>query len=297
MKHSPISPSKAWIWVHCKAFYQSTIPSEAGARGTELHELAQKCLTQGVEAPEPIKGYVDYLNSKKGDKKYETPVSLYSLVPLPEYKNVGNGYIDAVIRDGETLEIVDLKTGKQKVEPENNLQLSIYAYCYIKIKRIKVQKVLLTIWQNGTYSWETTPEALEKLVQETIRPNALKLLLGSKEECKGDYCMYCERKSECKAYNPYENQEPEQLSPYDFLEYAESVSKKAEEIKSRFKTGEIKDDRIAIQSRTKIQWKKDVEIPSEYMVLKPITPTNFIAENHPELVDISEVLAVIRREK
>lgn len=165
--HATLSPSSASRWLHCPgsvalhAQVEDTGSSFA-AEGTAAHFLAEKCLTQGVNADSFIdmvivvhdvgtdfevsllnriltnpsrftvgdemagyvQQYVDYVRSIPGELMVEQRLSISHLTG--EENSFGTS--DAVILAGDEIVIVDLKYGRGvKVDAERNEQLAIYA--------------------------------------------------------------------------------------------------------------------------------------------------------------------------
>lgn len=148
--HAKLSPSSAHRWLACpgSVVLESRCPDTSSAyadEGTAAHELAAKCLTQELDASsfvgstirvgdtdykatlemaEHVQLYIDYVRSFEGELlvEQEVPVSRYT----GEAGAVGTS--DAVIVDGRTITIIDLKYGRGvKVEAERNPQLMLYA--------------------------------------------------------------------------------------------------------------------------------------------------------------------------
>ena len=129
--HSELGPSGAHRWLNCPGSYAATkdLPeetSEFAEEGTDAHELAEICLTQKRTARAFIgqtplinkervidedmayyvQQYVDYVRAIPGDQEYEQLVDYSQWVPG------GFGTADAIVIDGETIHIIDLKYGK-----------------------------------------------------------------------------------------------------------------------------------------------------------------------------------------
>lgn len=129
--HSEFGPSGAYRWLNCPGSYNATkdLPdqtSKFAAEGTDAHDLAEICLTQKRTARSFIgksplinkervidedmaffvQKYVDYILALGGDQEYEQEVSYDEWVPG------GFGTADAIVVDGDTIHIVDLKYGK-----------------------------------------------------------------------------------------------------------------------------------------------------------------------------------------
>lgn len=167
------SPSAAERWMTCPGSVHliSTlnIVNRGGAaanRGTAIHMCCEKALDQNLRCENYIgvkfldleitdemaqigQVYVDFINSASGDKFYEQKVSVDKYVPECF------GTADAVICKPEKLVIVDLKTGRIRVDAKENKQLLVYAlgaflkydwiYDFKEITIVIVQPVLDSI--------------------------------------------------------------------------------------------------------------------------------------------------------
>jgi hypothetical protein len=146
-EHAKLSPSASERWLVCsvapvreEAFPDTT--NDAAEWGTAAHAMAEHCLTNGIDAclaaasyfwdkydgpemRECVQRYLDFVRSKL------TPTSTLfveqRLSILPEFEIFGTA--DAIIVDGHTLRVLDLKGGKGVlVEADDNSQLSLYGW-------------------------------------------------------------------------------------------------------------------------------------------------------------------------
>ena len=97
------------------------------------------------------------------------------------------------------LEIGDLKTGYQPVDPAGNPQLMIYAAAKIKSMKKFPSLVRLSIIQGGrvvnaTYSGEEVIELANEIMKKLAEARASKGPLAP-----GDHCRYCPASSQCPA--------------------------------------------------------------------------------------------------
>ena len=128
--HAKASPSGYRRWMNCsgslnleqKLKDKGLIPefeesSPAAAEGTRLHEVAEKVLTgETLLCPTEVKPYVDYCrdNTPEGAETF-----IEERVPL-FYSRTETGSVDYAWRKGDVLEVVDLKTGRIKIDPVYN---------------------------------------------------------------------------------------------------------------------------------------------------------------------------------
>ena len=140
-QHAFLSPSKPyWInWDDDKLIFMYK-QSLAAAKGTELHELAERLIKLHQNLPKKQLTLNMHVNDAIGYRmKPEQPLV---------YSNNAFGTTDAIYFDGKTLRIHDLKTGSLKAKME---QLMAYAafFCLdygINPKDIKIE---LRIYQSN----------------------------------------------------------------------------------------------------------------------------------------------------
>jgi len=173
--------------------------SEFSTRGNILHALAKQLYDNEIiyidnlEDTKYIQMYVDYLKLKNDyviEERFSTTIA-DSEITL-------SGIIDAYRIDDEELEIVDLKTGFQSVNPLIN-QLKGYAYLILKNTSKNPKKIKLSIHQLGELKSITLDpngfkELFEAIILESIKNVTYKL---------GDYCVFCPSKIHCKKFRKY----------------------------------------------------------------------------------------------
>lgn len=238
MSHSVISPSSYERWYNCPAsVYLTSISEEqpvnvAALRGTINHEAAESFL-YGRSKPEDFLGtvhkvyghkiiieqedldiiqtYTDYIQKRLDEtggelyleRKYKSSDEIH-----PELF----GTADATIIYGNNIEVIDLKTGKWKVEPDS-YQLRIY--------------MLLCLQEFGS---EDTEDVITTIVQPKVNPKisskkhdlmdllhwglndlkeaAHRCFESEPEPCAGDWCRFCPAKEfVCPIYNNGVNNE------------------------------------------------------------------------------------------
>ena len=228
--HSLISPSGASRWSTCPASVRLTMdmPSKSGVaaqRGTDIHQMGEMLLKGGeiVEGSSVTREYAgvdgfemfwanrDMLNEAKAYVEYvkslatEDDSEIFTeakVTCIPEH-NV-TGHIDATVSNGDTLHIVDLKTGRGAVNAKNNLQMQLYALGMMDEMFEDYENIVLHIVQDNdkihnTNSWETTPDELEDF-REWITERA-RLALQEDSECQPSQaaCQWCGYAHKCKA--------------------------------------------------------------------------------------------------
>jgi hypothetical protein len=116
-QHAFLSPSGSY-WLNYTSEKLETVylRSLAVKKGTELHELAAKCIELGVKMPRTNKSFDRFVNDALGYRMKPEQVLFYSINCF--------GTADAIGFYKDYLRIHDLKTG---VIPANMRQLEVYA--------------------------------------------------------------------------------------------------------------------------------------------------------------------------
>lgn len=207
--HALASPSDYRRWLKCsgslnlqqKLIEKGLIPewdesSPAAAEGTRLHDLAERVLTGEILiCPDEVKEYVDYCRSITPEG---AEVFVEEKVPL-FYSPEETGTVDYAIRHGEELHIVDLKTGRIKVDAEGNLQGLIYAMGLVT-PDIKV--IHITIFQyDQPYTWTISIfdanqfcHVIKEAAQKAMDEETTDLAQST------DACRWCRCKPYCKEH-------------------------------------------------------------------------------------------------
>lgn len=147
--------------------------------------------------------YEAYLGAKLQDP--EAVLLIESKLHLSEFIPEGFGSSDAVLINGSTLEVFDLKYGKGvKVEAEHNAQMMCYAlgaYCG-QGEFYDISNVRMTIIQprlRHESSWGLHVLDLMQWAEHELKPAALKAWNGEGEQTPGDHCRFCKVAARCKA--------------------------------------------------------------------------------------------------
>ena len=211
-QHSLLSPSAASRWLVCSASVDECagvprVTNEAADNGTHLHTLAHDRLEtilkgKGYEgliddAPSEIREYLKYIASTH--KRELRPIlesTFHQMLEFSKYQVFGTP--DAIVDYGDSLEIVDLKTGRWPVEAKNNLQLLTYAWLVSQILVTPVKKI--TIVQHLVVdSFEITESLIEEHGRRILGVQE-KLKSGKAEYVVGDHCQFCPAKHKCPKY-------------------------------------------------------------------------------------------------
>ena len=226
--HAKLSPSGAHRWLQCPASVamEAQLPeaprsSAFAAEGTAAHQLAENCLRANIDAGNSlgqticadgmdftvdaemvsaVQAYLDNVRGRAGQLFVEQRVALDRWVP-------GSfGTADAVVIDGSTLHVVDLKYGKGiPVNAERNPQIMCYAlgvldaYDYI----YGIEDVHLVVHQprlNSVSEWRTSRSELLEWGANVLKPAAKLAMSGDAPFNPGpSQCRWCAAQPICRA--------------------------------------------------------------------------------------------------
>ena len=255
MAHAKISASKVERVMLCPGSLalESNIPdgpsSVIAARGTAIHAIAESYL-KGIDIDnsqyeeEMIKiaqTYVEYIDSYGCEPYVEADFT----DELSHFHKDLGGTADCVMVKGDTLIVVDLKTGRIPVSAKNNKQLKMYALgALMKFGDQNIKTVEMAIFQpnmavsNASCSVEEILEFKAELIEAAINANDpfAPLNPGAKQ------CKYCKAKGVCPALKAKANElaanefDVVDKSDNEILELADLLGDWAEKVKSLAKT-------------------------------------------------------------
>ncbi len=239
--HSRLSPSSRHRWSRCPGSVKlcQDIPSTRGPSsidGTHSHTLLERCINNDLRDPTfylgkemadhegsfvvdeeralRVRVVIDYLAKRRleailaGQKVSVLAEVRVTLASLLGGRTDLDGTADAILITGDTLEIVDLKDGRNRVEAKHNDQLEVYALgAYASVPMGDIRTVRMTIVQprlleqrsNPVSSWEVSIESLlQRLPQLVAEADAASedsapLVPGDKQ------CKYCPASGNCSA--------------------------------------------------------------------------------------------------
>lgn len=252
-KHALLSPSSAHRWLVCtpSARLESQYPDSAGEsakEGTFAHKLAELALQRDLKTigdmkyqqevkalksgksrfgdyytrdmDEYVGEYVDLVIQKFEDAKEkdtEAALLLEQSLDFSDWVSEGFGRGDAIVIADGTLEIIDLKYGRNTpVTAANNPQIRLYGLgAYNTFGAIyDIETVCLTIMQprNGGESSEvlSVGDLLDWAV--SIQPSAQKAYEGKGDLTPGPHCQFCRAAVRCRALAAYQLD----MAKYDF---------------------------------------------------------------------------------
>ena len=238
-KHSVLAPSSK-EWIHCgfSAKFLANKEEEtndASEFGTECHALAEAYIRKslGIEDfdGEPVgieelkstfahydeemealaTGYADFVISQADyeEKRIgKKPIVFVEQLLEMDYAPDTHGTADAIIISGDTLTIIDNKTGFIPVhvfEEDGNLnsQLGIYGlYAYKLFADIyPIMRIRLVIYQERIHNVDDKTLDVEDLLEwevAVLRPAAKEAQNPNAEAVSGKWCKYCPGKTLCR---------------------------------------------------------------------------------------------------
>lgn len=223
MSHARLSPSDAKRWMACPgsiAWTQDMIDGDSvhAQLGTDAHEIAALCLMTNTRAHEHLGRKMG--NGNVVDAEMVEHVDAYCgyVLDIPRrallveryvdlsawYGEPGGGTADAIIVDGDTAHIVDLKYGKGvEVYAENNPQLRLYALGALRVLDqlgLAPKSVTLHIAQPRIYNWSSETLPVTELLAwgETVAIAAAATRERDAPRIPGpEQCRWCKGKATC----------------------------------------------------------------------------------------------------
>jgi len=241
--HSILAPSSK-EWTHCgfsvKFLATKEETNEMSEFGSECHELAEHYIRESLKLEDyesgestsikdVIKGFKHYSDEMEqlangyanfvvSTVDFETkrigkkPIVLIEQQLDMDYAPDTHGTLDCGIIAGDTLTIIDNKTGYIKVDAfdnetkEINSQLAIYGLqtykCYKDLYPIK--NIRLVIYQERIHNisdYSLTAAELEKWEQEFLIPAVKEALSENPKAVVGSHCKYCPGRNVCRKRN------------------------------------------------------------------------------------------------
>lgn len=238
--HSILAPS-AKEWMHCGlaakflATKEEDEGSEAAQFGTEAHALAEAYINESLKltaysanvAPtaEELKktltlyneemeylasSYATYVVEQVAFEKKRTgadPIVLIEQYLEMDYAPDTHGTVDCCIIAGDTLTVIDNKTGFIKVTAEEdgqlNSQLAIYGlFAYKAFKDVyAIKQIRLVIFQERIHNFSeitVSAEQLEAWEKDVLIPAAKNAMSENPKSASGWWCKYCPGKATCR---------------------------------------------------------------------------------------------------
>lgn len=213
-EHALLSASGASRWLLCPGSLGKESRYEEGATeaselGTMLHNIAQQHLIENSPIPfdRPfISEYCEYIKEvRKENRRIEERVYYNGFLGVD--KSLAFGTCDAILfrEDTQTLEIVDLKTGRMPVYAKYNPQLFLYLLGALeKYSNREIKKYKVTIFQpDNINSFEYTREEILEEVK-VLSKKAHQALAKKPEIIPGKtQCSWCKHRGNCSERGKY----------------------------------------------------------------------------------------------
>lgn len=248
--HALLAPSAAYRWLQCTAAprLEAQFPDEPSVfaeEGTRAHEIAARCLQDGIEkaselAPELdperyppemlrfVTGYLDFVREQCAAAQHESPTPIEVLVEtrvhFPDYVPEGAGTADAIIVGNRHARVIDLKYGQGvPVYAQNNPQLMLYglgAFLHLDLF-YDIDRITLIVYQprrDHVSQWEVTVKDLLAWA-DSIRPVAQAAYTGEGAVFapSEDACRFCAARFTCAARARQHLQEAKEMFDDDPL--------------------------------------------------------------------------------
>lgn len=206
--HAKLGASGSATWMNCPASVRicEPLPEESSPyaqEGTDAHDIAEKCLLSGANAPDThpeLQMYLDYVRETVGGLEVEVQVS------YDEWVKEGFGTVDALIIHDGVAHVTDLKWGKGvQVNADNNSQLMLYALGALQRYQFEyaIDTLLLTIIQprlDHISEWRISTEELLKWGEVVVKPAALATEDPDAEAVpSAKACKWCKARAICRA--------------------------------------------------------------------------------------------------
>lgn len=220
--HAKLSASGSARWINCPGSVRmedgiSDKGSAFAQEGTAAHELAELVLTKGGscfdwegrpliensaftvdhEMADRVQVYVDYVKQFGGEHQYEQRVDFSEWVPG------GFGTSDAIVIDGSTLRVIDLKYGKGvEVYASENTQGILYALgAYSEAELFHpIERVIISIVQprrDHIDEWELSVTDLLKWGERIAQAAEQALSDNAPRKAGEKQCQFCKAKPFC----------------------------------------------------------------------------------------------------
>lgn len=220
--HAKLSASGSARWINCPGSVRmedgiSDKGSAFAQEGTAAHELAELVLTKGGscfdwegrpliensaftvdhEMADRVQVYVDYVKQFGGEHQYEQRVDFSEWVPG------GFGTSDAIVIDGSTLRVIDLKYGKGvEVYASENTQGILYALGAYSESELfhPIERVSISIVQprrDHIDEWELSVTDLLKWGERIAQAAEQALSDNAPRKAGEKQCQFCKAKPFC----------------------------------------------------------------------------------------------------
>ena len=198
-----VSPSAWMVWEKCALSLQAVKSplvlerDEYAKEGTRLHKLIEDTLTGKTAAiPEDDAALVRFAAETASRELNDNKNFAVESGLAVKIKNVTvSGTADCIATAGDTITVIDFKTGWREVEADGNNQLKLYAHILaVTNESIKWWKGIIINARFNSVSYtagEIEPDYLATTANDLLARTA------KKQFQTGNHCAYCQRLSTC----------------------------------------------------------------------------------------------------
>lgn len=169
------------------------VDPEKGAKGVghELHRIFQE--VNELQSPANLRKFsqaLDYIADLRSQRRWK--MKLEESVEIDWLSTLPKTTADMVLYTQDELHIVDLKTGKIKVDVVDNEQLLYYACAYADLAP-KAKGATLHIvqpWADNMESWYVSAEALTQFASKLQQADKA-IQAGDTSFGPSDHCLFC----------------------------------------------------------------------------------------------------------
>lgn len=162
----------------------------AKGKGTLLHKLFEDAMQHSAQDVKHIVSALDYVAELRSRRRFkvltEATATAEWLVQKPKTT------VDLVLYVQDEIHIVDYKTGRIPVFPDDNEQLLFYAACFAHLAP-RAKGVHLHInqpWAGVQEEWYCNVIRLQDFIEEAQLAEE-KILQGNLQFVPGDHCTFC----------------------------------------------------------------------------------------------------------
>lgn len=200
-----VSPSAWMVWEKCALSLQAVKSplvlerDEYAKEGTRLHKLIEETLKgenpviEDNDGAALVRFAVETVKCEVGDN---LTMDTEYLLSVKKGNILFSGITDCVAVSGDTVTVIDFKTGWREVEAEGNSQLKLYAHIFAETmdKTIKRWKGIIINARFNSVSYtggDIEPDYLSNTTKDIIAR------AKKKQFATGNHCAYCQRLSTC----------------------------------------------------------------------------------------------------
>lgn len=199
-KHHDMSPSRWPGLIECNCYVSSPVESDAAKEGTRQHGQLEQLLSGETvaDATDGVKWAFDEIIA------IATAHTIHCEHRLPYLDGKDEAYygrIDSWVFDGETLHVIDFKSGRE-TDMDYRAQLAGYALAVIQAELLLPKAIQIHILYGASQSHVTYTVSLAwcREVYEQVKSQYAST---EKAQTPNTWCKYCANKDNCDAVRGY----------------------------------------------------------------------------------------------